>query len=119
MDSFPTPSVTGQQDWEWNRLLENRSAGDQSPRAESTHRRPLQRAGRSRRPPASEPAGSDAQPSEASPEREDERLQSVIVRYERLLDQRNRQLAEATEEPSKPGRGTALVQAARRLIADW
>lgn len=119
MDSFPTPSVTGQQDWEWNRLLENRSARNQSQRAESAERRPASAAPPARRATASNPSGSDARTVEVTPDREEQQLQSVITRYERLLDEKNRQLAEATEEPSTAGRGTALLQAVRRLIANW
>jgi hypothetical protein len=50
-------------------------------------------------------------------ERKDRRLQAIITRYERLLDERNRELAEATTETDQPSRGTSLVQTVRRLIA--
>lgn len=119
MDSDPTPSVSGQQDWEWNRLQAKRSEDDQSRRAEPTERRRQARSGRPRRGPSSDPAGRESQSEEATNGPEDQQLQAVIARYERLLDEKNRQLEAATEEPSNAGRGTALVQAARRLIARW
>lgn len=116
MDSIPTASVTGKKDWEWNRLQDDRRAGVQSPPTQSTKPRHEAPPRRPRRTTAVDGRDTDCRRLVARLERKDQRLQAVIARYEWLLDERNRELAEATTETKWPSRGTSLVQTIRRLI---
>lgn len=119
MDSTPTASITGKQDWQWNRLQEDRRAAAQSRCSRSTD--PRGRAPTERPPRATTPGETraDREALVATLERKDRRLQAVITRYERLLDERNRELAEATTESTWSSRTSNLLQALRRLIASW
>lgn len=116
MDSIPTASITGNEDWEWNRLQDERRAAAPSPPTQSTDPRHEAPSPRSRRATASEGTGTDRRRLVARLDRKDQRLQAVITRYERLLEKRDRELAEATTEPEWSSHGTSLVQFVRRLI---
>lgn len=119
MDSIPTASVTGQQDWQWNRLQEERRAAAQSQRARCADSRQRAPPKRPRRTTAPDEVWADRQALMATLERKDRRLRAVITRYERLLEERNRELAEATTETTWGTRTRTLVQALRRLFASW
>lgn len=119
MDSTPTSSVTGKEGWQWNRLQEDRRAAAQSQRARSTDPRQRSPAERPTRATTPDETWADRQTLVATLERKDRRLQTVITRYERLLDERDRELAEATTESTWSGRTSALIQTFRRLIASW
>lgn len=119
MDSTPTPSVTGKQDWQWNRLQDDRRAAAQSQCSRSTDPRGLAPTERPPRATTPDETWADRQTLVATLERKDQRLQAVITRYERLLDERNRELAEATTESTWTSRTSNLIQALRRLIASW
>lgn len=116
MDSIPTASVTGKQDWEWNRLQDERRAAAQSPPTQSTETRHETLHLRQPRTTALDGRGTDRRRLVARHDRKDQRLQAIITRYERLLEKRDRELAEATTEPEWSSRGTRLVQFVRRLI---
>jgi hypothetical protein len=117
MDSIPTASITGKEDWEWNRLQDERRAAAQSPPTQSTEPRHEAPSRRPHRATAVEGTGTDRRRLVARLERKDQRLQAVITRYERLLENRDRELAEATTEPEWSSHKTSLVQIVRRLIA--
>lgn len=89
----PTASVTGQQEWEWNRLQaqqESRTASPGSTAGRSDEPR-LSEPRRERREPRDPPQREVAQ-LEAELERKERRLQSVIDQYEQLLREKNQQL---------------------------
>lgn len=119
MDSIPTASVTGQQDWEWNRMQDDRRAGAQSQGTQSTDPHHAASTHRPRGATAPDVAGTDRRALVAALDRKDRRLQAVITRYERLLEERERELAEANADETRPSRTTNLVQAVRRLVARW
>lgn len=92
----PTASISGEQDWEWNQW----QAAERARRREGV----------------SEPPTTDSRPSEASPSyremvaalqrenreleaqigRKEHHLHHVITQYERILEERNRELRERT-----------------------
>lgn len=119
MDSFPTASVSGQHDWEWTRTQSERRARAKSQHARSTDPRTGAPPDRPWRSSSNEPTRRDPEALVAALERQERRLQAIIARYEYLLEEQHRQRAEATDDPSTGGHGTALLQAARRVIADW
>lgn len=91
--NLPPGSVSGQHGWEWNRLI----AQHQSESTASTPTQPPNQPKPNRTPtrphaPSDEPA--DGRTFEATLNHKDRQLQDVIDRYEQLLADRNRQLAE-------------------------
>lgn len=119
MDSIPTASVTGQQDWEWNRLQNDRRARARPHDPEAPDSRHAASTTPPRRVSVPDGAGERGRRPVANLDREDRQLQAVITRYERILDERNREIAEATAEPTRTSRTHALVQAVRRFVAHW
>jgi hypothetical protein len=89
----PTASLTGQEDWEWNRRRR-----EQQPSESSTAG--TDRGARERDAPAPREHGTDREAAlrreirdlEAELERTERRLQGTIDRYERLLADKNRKL---------------------------
>jgi len=82
----PTASLTGQQDWEWNR----RQAEQQCRTSDASPQRPHNN--RSPREPVT--PSRDVEEVEFELKQKDRRLQRVIERYEYLLAKKNQQLAE-------------------------
>lgn len=116
-DSLPTGSITGQQDWEWNRLYGDRrsrtaSSGDH-PRETSPPERPFQPS----RAPARRRAMRERQSLDTDRERTEQRLQYVITHYERLLAQKNRRLAPDPDERLARDWTAAVLAPLRRLAA--
>lgn len=119
MDSIPTASVTGKQDWEWNQLQADRRARARSDSTRSTESNDAATHVAPRQPSVPDGVRDDPRKLVATLERKDRRLRAVITRYEQLLEERNRQLAEATATPDCTSRTGTLVQAVRRLVARW
>ena len=105
---LPTPSISGQHDWEWNRLQAQQDSQDAStPPANRTdeHPRPEhQCARRGSTGPRRSSSDSRCAPKDVSRrelaaalERRERRLQHVIDHYEHLLAEKNRQLADQDE----------------------
>lgn len=129
-DTSPTGSVTGRQGWEWNQIQADRSDRRQSRRVQSPrlrHAEPSTRAAEAAARPSAEspslPRSDGGAQDEAGVrahgrDREtDEELQAVIVRYESLLEEKNRKLDEAGSADRTADRTTAVIQAVRRLFA--
>lgn len=111
----PVASVSGKQEWAWNRWQAER-------RREPTHRAGRSREGRrppdgpAQRPRLSTPPYEDRALERTLHETE-QRLQLVIRQYERILDEKNREIAERAEV-DRPGQSllTAFSDAVRRLV---
>lgn len=116
VDSRPTASVTGRQDWEWNRSQANPQAATTAPRSPTPERSPTERPEWSRRTEVAHPTEVRVLATEL--ERTQQRLEVVVDRYERLLEERNRRL-EAEREAALRTRSPlrAIVQALRRFVA--
>lgn len=115
-ESLPTGSITGQQDWEWNRLYGDRrsraaSGGDQ-PRGARSRERPFRpgRAPASRKP-------RERQPEDPALERTEQRLQYVITHYERLLAEKDRRLTDDADDQLAADWTAAVLAPLRRLAA--
>lgn len=113
----PVASVSGNQDWAWNRWQAERQTSG------STDDPPPSRPRGG--PPSGDPrcrahGGSvrrDVRTLEDELDRTERRLQSVITRYERILTEKNRQLDEGPDgAPAPPGLLATLSNAVRRLV---
>lgn len=117
VDSLPTGSVTGKDDWEWNRLQANRQSAAVSRQPQSSEPRVAKQPRPPRRSPTPDPSQRELQALLTELERTQRRLQAVIERYEALLAEKNRRLARAVEEGPSATPATRVIQAIRRLIA--
>lgn len=115
VDSRPTASVTGREDWEWNRWRAGRHSQPPAPRSSSPERRAVERPTRPRQPAVAD--SPDLRALAVELEQTQRRLEAVIERYERLLAEKNRRLEAAREKAPQPRPVRAIVQGVRRLIA--
>lgn len=116
VDSRPTASVTGRQDWEWNRSQTNPQPATPARRSSTPERRPTERREWPRQTEAAHPTEVRVLATEL--ERTQQRLDVVVDRYERLLEERNRHLEAEREAASGTRRPLrAVVQALRRFVA--
>lgn len=116
VDSRPTASVTGRQDWEWNQSQANPQPATPAHRSPSPERHPTERPDWSRQTSAAHPTEVRVLATEL--ERTQQRLEVVVDRYEHLLEERNRRLEaerEAAFETRRPLH--AILQALRRFVA--
>ncbi|UWG46781.1 hypothetical protein HSRCO_0485 [Halanaeroarchaeum sp. HSR-CO] len=102
----PVASVSGEQEWEWNRWQADvRSRGTST--GGSTHRPPRERAPRNRERIAALQQRVDE--LEADLERKDRRRQSIVDHYERLLAERQAAPADRSSSGSTTGTVASLV----------
>lgn len=132
-NDLPTASVTGRQEWKWNQYQSTRGSRDDS--TESTERqsgRPDTGASRYRRQRTAPPrqaeqsdAGSGPREQrllciiedlEAKLEEKEQRIQYVIRHYERLLSERNRQLAAQDGSESDGDRRLPVLSKVRQYV---
>lgn len=85
----PVGSISGQQEWEWNRWQAERRSGASGPTPAPERRSEARRRERRERDLA---AQREIAALEAELERRDRHLQDVIDHYEALLKEKNRQL---------------------------
>lgn len=116
VDSRPTASVTGRQDWEWNRSRADPQPAAPARRSPTPERRPADRPHRARR--AERADRTEVQALAAELERTQRRLDVVVTQYERLLQDRNRRLQAEREDHSGTRPVRSLVQTIRRLVAN-
>lgn len=115
VDSRPTASVTGRQDWDWNQSQPNAQPATPTHRSPTPERRPTERPEWSRQTETAHPTEVRVLATEL--ERTQQRLDVVVDRYEHLLDERNRRLeAEREAAFGTTGPLRAIVQAVRRLV---
>lgn len=118
-ESLPTESITGQQDWEWNRMYREHRSQDPARRSEPGGPRPADPSFRTRRQVA-DPAGPrDGSPADPELERSRRRLQYVITHYERLLAEKNRRLEPDTDAGPNADWTATVLAAIRRLVARY
>lgn len=116
-ESLPTGSITGQQDWEWNRMYHEHRSQVPAGRSEPDRRRPADRPFRTRRQVA-DPAGPrDEAPADPELEQTRRRLQYVITHYERLLAEKNRRLEPDTDAGANADWTATVLATIRRLVA--
>lgn len=115
---LPSGSVTGKRGWEWNRwqaeVRSRAGPADMSPQGSSG---PLANQPSPRRPDRSSVRPPDVATLEAKLGRAERRHHHVIAQYERLLDERNRELADRQGSPRDDDALPGVISTVRRWIA--
>jgi hypothetical protein len=101
----PTPSVTGRNRWEWNRLRTDGTRQDD--RQDERGRGSDRNAGLRDRTRGNGDLQQRVEELEAELERKERTLQRVIDRYERLLAEKDRRLAAERSDSTADGLGGA------------
>lgn len=135
-DSFPTGSVTGRREWEWNKWQRKQETqGDPADTADRRQpSRPAPGNSRPRRHPPDHPRhreGSSAEfedrerrlrhiidDLEAELEEKERRIQHIIRRYERLLSEKNRQLAAQNSSGGHDDSQLSVLWKIRQYLCD-
>lgn len=117
VDSLPTGSITGQQDWEWNRMYADRRSRGTSRGRPAAEGRPDEQPVQSRQARSQWRAPPDSPTCRAALERKERRLQYVITHYERLLAEKNRRLEGDIDAGSGPDWSAAVLAPVRRFVA--
>lgn len=117
VDSLPTGSINGRQDWEWNRLYADRRTRCRSRGRKSSEGRRREQPVHPPRVRAGRPVPHETQSLHTELERKERRLQFVITHYERLLAEKNRLLAEDVDPRMDHDWKTAVLAPIRRIVA--
>jgi TATA-binding protein-associated factor Taf7 len=108
----PVASISGSREWRWNRsqAVQRSRDGSRDPpgRCQSA-------GGRKSRPEREIPPESELADLEAELERKERRLQEIIEHYERLLAEKNRQLAKRSPPTPNERKTTAISKIVRYL----